>query len=143
MKLAAARSILTAVMILSHGLAGCTRPSAQPGTAGSDTCERCHEEEARFVAYGAHRTVECERCHGPGAEHARAGDGPRRPMSLGDVALCLSCHRRGADPSGNVTSTIGSFEDHLRTLERAHRIKLDRRKSGTDCVGCHDPHLLE
>jgi hypothetical protein len=64
-------------------------------------------------------------------------------MSLGDVDLCLSCHNRGADASSGVVSTIGTFEDHLTELERDHRVKLDRQKSGADCVYCHDPHLLE
>jgi len=64
-------------------------------------------------------------------------------MSLGDVDLCLSCHEEGAASSSRLVPTIESFEDHLRALERDHRIKLDRQKSGTDCVYCHDPHLLE
>jgi hypothetical protein len=139
----AALPIAAAAAILASGLASCTSPPAAPGAgalAGSGSCATCHEEEARLWGYGAHRNVECERCHGPGAEHARGGGGR---MSLGDVDLCLSCHREGADPSGKVVSTIESFEAHLRTLERDHRIKLDRQKSGTDCVYCHDPHLLE
>ena len=142
----AARSFAMALAIVVVSLVSCTSPRSEAegsDLAGSDSCAACHEQEARFSRYGAHRTVECERCHGPGAEHARADDGPRRRMSLGDVDLCLSCHRQGADPSPDVVSTIVSFEDHLRELERDHRIKLDRRKSGADCVYCHDPHLLE
>jgi hypothetical protein len=111
--------------------------------AGSDRCATCHEQEARFRRYGAHRTVDCERCHGPGAEHARADGRARLTTSLEGADLCLSCHKQGADPSSGAVSAIESFEDHLRTLERDHRIKLDRRKSGTACVYCHDPHLLE
>jgi len=64
-------------------------------------------------------------------------------MDLGDAELCLSCHRQGATRRADVVSTVRSFEDHLRELERDHRVKLDRQKSGTDCVYCHDPHLLE
>jgi hypothetical protein len=135
-----------AVAILASSLAGCTGTpvasggGAQDALAGSDSCAACHEEEARLWRYGAHRVVECERCHGPGAGHARGGGGR---MSLGDADLCLSCHAQGAGSSGNVVSTIESFEAHLRALERDHKIKLDRQKSGTDCVYCHDPHLLE
>lgn len=125
-------------------VASCATPVPEGGAlAGSDTCATCHDEEARLSRYGAHRAVECERCHGPGAEHARAAAGSRPRMSLGDVDLCLSCHREGTVPSSGTLSTIRSFEDHLEALEREHRIKLDRRKSGTDCVYCHDPHLLE
>ena len=142
----AARSIATALATVGVSLAGCTgpRPEAEASDfAGSDGCATCHEQEARFSRYGAHRTVECERCHGSGAEHAGADPGSRRRLRLGDVDLCLSCHKQGADASSGVVSTIGSFEDHLTELERDHRIRFDRQKSGADCVYCHDPHLLE
>jgi len=124
-------------LALALALLGCSaadrasRPPA-PASVGSARCAACHEQEGQYWRYGGHRTVACERCHGPGAEHARVESGSRPALSLGDVALCLSCH-----------ATIGSFEDHLEKLEREHRITLDREKSGTDCVYCHDPHLLE
>lgn len=125
-------------------VASCTSPAPEEGAlAGSEACATCHEEEARYSRYGAHRAVECERCHGPGGDHARTDTVSRPRMSLGDVGLCLSCHREGAVPSSGEVSTIRSFEDHLEALERDHRIRLDRRKVGTDCVYCHDPHLLE
>jgi hypothetical protein len=131
-----------ALAIAIFGFANCTSPpEGRSGLAGSESCATCHEQEARFSQYGAHRTVECERCHGPGAEHAAAESGPRPAMSLGDVDLCLSCHKEGAEPS--LVSTIESFEAHLKALERDHRIKLDRQKCGRGCVYCHDPHLLE
>jgi len=63
-------------------------------------------------------------------------------MSLGDVELCLSCHGSPPAPAAKIAG-IGSFEEHLKRLERDHRVELDREKSGTDCVYCHDPHLLE
>jgi hypothetical protein len=146
MKPRAGRSISIALVILACILANCVgRPLGPEGSdlAGNVRCATCHEQESRYCRYGAHRTLECERCHGPGEKHARADSSSRPEMSLGDANLCMSCHKQGADPSSNVVSRIGSFEDHLRKLERDHRIKLDRQKSGTDCVYCHDPHLLE
>jgi hypothetical protein len=146
MKPLAACSVGMALAIVAVGLVGCASPRLGvewSDLAGSDRCATCHEQEARFSRYGAHRTVECERCHGPGAEHARDANGSRHRMSLGDVDLCLSCHKQGPGPSADVVSTIGSFEDHLRKLERDHSVKLDRQKAGADCVYCHDPHLLE
>jgi hypothetical protein len=110
---------------------------------GSDHCNQCHENETRFWEYGPHRVVACEQCHGPGGRHESSDDHFRPKMSLGSVHLCLSCHGDSAGPSVNTVSRIGSFEDHLRSLEEEHRIKLDRKKSGTSCVFCHDPHLLE
>lgn len=146
MKPVAVCSLFVALAFAALGLATCASQMPEPersGLAGSDSCAMCHEQEARFSRYGAHRTVECERCHGPGAKHAEADSDPRPGMNLGDVELCLSCHRQGAGSPPSAVSTIESFEGHLRSLERDHRIKLDRRKSGTDCVYCHDPHLLE
>lgn len=64
-------------------------------------------------------------------------------MSLGGADLCMSCHRSGANTPSNAESMIESLEDHLQDMERDHRIKLDRQKSGVSCVYCHDPHLLE
>jgi hypothetical protein len=110
---------------------------------GSHHCNGCHENETRFWEYGPHRVVACERCHGPGGEHVSSGADSRPKMSLGDAHLCLSCHRDSAEPSVKTVSRIRSLEDHLRSLELRHRIKLDRKKSGTGCVFCHDPHLLE
>jgi hypothetical protein len=112
-------------------------------TVGSEICNQCHENETRFWKYGPHRVVACEQCHGPGGEHVSSDDDSRPKMSLGGVHLCLSCHRDSAEPSLKVVSRIRSFEDHLRNLEEEHRIKLDRKKSGSACVFCHDPHLLE
>jgi len=127
--LALGAALLACVLV---ACAGRSRPPAGTAPVGSARCATCHEQETRFWRYGGHRTVACERCHGPGADHAEAEAEARPAMSLGDVALCLACH-----------PTIGSFEDHLKELEREHRITLDREKSGKDCVYCHDPHLLE
>ena len=110
---------------------------------GSELCGTCHEQELRFCRYGAHRTLECEQCHGPGSEHALADAAARPEMSLGGAGLCLSCHAEGAGSPSEVPSRIKSFEDHLANLEREHRVTLDRKQSGSDCVFCHDPHLLE
>ena len=142
MKPLAACSIAIALLFLA-ACAGRTPGQGSGDLAGNDRCATCHEQEARFCRYGAHRSIDCERCHGRGGEHARHGSGPRPEMSLGGVDLCLSCHREGARSASGVESRIGSFEDHLKRLERDHRVQLDRRKSGADCVYCHDPHLLE
>lgn len=131
----AARFLAILAALLACLLVDCAGRTCAPAGSdlvGSERCATCHEREAQDWRYGGHRTVACERCHGPGADHARAEAAARPAMGLGDVALCVACHR-----------TIGSFEDHLRSLEREHRITLDREKSGTDCVYCHDPHLLE
>lgn len=146
MRSLAACVIPIALAVAAGHLSSCAGPAPERegnGLVGSETCAACHEQEARFCRYGAHRTIECERCHGPGAGHADADSGSRPGMSLGGVDLCMSCHRQGSESSSGEVRGIESFEDHLRELEFEHRIRLDREKSGTDCVYCHDPHLLE
>ena len=110
---------------------------------GSATCGKCHENEAKFLDYGAHHSLACHQCHGLGTEHVQAPANQRPKMSLGDVHLCLSCHQTDAKVANPVVAKIDSFEDHLQQLEKEHRVKFDRKKSGDNCVFCHDPHLLE
>ncbi len=85
---------------------------------GADTCLKCHDEDSKFPVMAIFKTphgqradartpfaqLQCESCHGPGAEHARkkpAGD-PQGPIrSFGAHATtapeqqdgaCLQCH---------------------------------------------------
>ncbi len=134
---------VAAVVGILTACADITARTKDMTTVGSDHCGPCHGDETRFWDYGPHRVVACEQCHGPGGDHVSFVGDSRPRMSLGSTHLCLSCHTESEGLSGNKASTIRSFEDHLRDLEEEHRIKLDRKKSGTGCVFCHDPHLLE
>ncbi|MCA9322511.1 MAG: hypothetical protein KDB53_17345, partial [Planctomycetes bacterium] len=113
---------------------------SQPTNVG---CVNCHDQEVRYCQHGPHQILDCATCHGPGEQHANAGAGPRPELRLGTADLCLSCHQAGSRVDSRVVSTIETFETHLQDLEQDHRIRLDRGKSGQDCVFCHDPHLLE
>ena len=146
MRLPAAFLPLITLAIAVAQLSRCVQPPRETGHdsfAGSASCKACHAQESRYWAYGPHREIDCERCHGPGSGHARSTGPARAAMTLGDTGLCLACHARdGEDATGDI-ATIESFESHLRNLERDHRVTLDRQKSGTGCVYCHDPHLVE
>jgi hypothetical protein len=114
-------------LLLLLALAGCS----PAGLAGTPSCAECHAEQVQHLDYGPHRELTCEECHGTGERHASGGD-PRARMFLGGAEQCVSCHRE-----------IESLETHLQTVERLHKVTLDRKKVGGSCAFCHDPHLLE
>jgi predicted CXXCH cytochrome family protein len=73
---------------------------------GVEVCQGCHEDSYKSFAASAHlRTLKrqrvseqgCEGCHGPGAEHAEAGDPDkirRFPSESPEAirATCTACH---------------------------------------------------
>lgn len=119
----------------------------------NDSCVPCHEdvsltgavEEAKFQdeffdvpdtadetesdEVYEHRTLNCEVCHGPLAEHA-AGD-----EKIGDAVVmrddnwqCLNCHRQLISRPQGFPQFTDSVEDH-RDLG-----------DNTRCIKCHGPH---
>ncbi|MCU0723133.1 MAG: hypothetical protein MUC63_05910 [Planctomycetes bacterium] len=116
------------------------RPSLH---AGSESCRECHEEAHRFWSYRAHKTIACEACHGPLGEHGRKDIEPRPDLFLGGNEQCMTCHRKiGGRPEAAV-SQIESLDAHMKFLEGKHFIRVKRAKSVSQCVFCHDPHLLQ
>lgn len=144
---------------LSTECAACHR-DVHSGQLGSD-CDACHDpsewtrtrfdhDQARFRLTGAHREVECRKCHTPGAVPAKdkrftvetwpAPAAPRfKPLPF---ARCTDCHkdphegRLGTDcASCHTTASFtaeGKAFDHDRTrypLTGAHR--------SVDCAACH------
>jgi DmsE family decaheme c-type cytochrome len=109
-----------------------TAPFPRQGRyVGKDECIRCHGEEARAIAGGAHADVVhsaavmgCETCHGPGFEHAadadNAADKITYPAALPPAAqkvLCGRCHvpqveHHGGDMDGFLAAGIGCVECH-------------------------------
>ncbi len=75
--------------------------SARPVVfAGHEVCENCHPDEAALKASGAHKTVNCESCHGPLAKHAE-DPGTVQPVLPEVAKLCLRCHAKNiAKPAG-------------------------------------------
>jgi hypothetical protein len=90
--------------------------------AGHEVCETCHSDEAALKASGAHKTVNCESCHGPLAKHAD-DPGSVQPV-LPDVAtLCLRCH------SKNIAKPKGFPQTDAKP-----------NSGGKPCDACHKPH---
>uniref|UniRef100_A0A7J2TJM1 Cytochrome c-552/4 domain-containing protein n=1 Tax=Archaeoglobus fulgidus TaxID=2234 RepID=A0A7J2TJM1_ARCFL len=86
----------------------------------SDVCRECHLKVYRIWMSGNHSSVECEVCHGAGAEHAKL----RVKESIvveKSRDFCLICH---GEISGRTAISVVS-EGH---------------GSGVICTYCHDPH---
>ena len=140
-------------------------------------CLTCHASGLQPLAgtQNGYRTppfleggVACERCHGPGREHAaRGGKGPIvNPAKLTGErrdSICAQCHltgmvrvakRRQKDDAyqpGALLSDYSAFfvradaeEDRLKVASHFERFALSRcrRASGDKmwCGSCHDPH---
>lgn len=90
---------------------------------GREFCTECHEENVRQVKGSVHEAIQCENCHGPGANH------PDSVQSLPvDTSreLCLRCHAYLGYPNSN----RGAMPS---VVDRTHR----RRR---ECSNCHNPH---
>lgn len=90
--------------------------------AGQAVCADCHTDELAARNAGTHRTLSCEACHGPAANHA-ADPEKARPAKPQIAALCGRCHE--AD-----TAKPSWFK---QVAAAAHY-------AGTSCESCHQPH---
>ncbi len=77
--------------------------------------------------------VQCEACHGPGSEHAAAGD-PALIQVDTSSKMCGQCHIRG--DAGTIPASGGFIKHH----EQYNEI-LQSPHANLNCVTCHDPHL--
>ena len=98
------------------------------------SCLSCHVHEANYHANGNHKTISCEFCHGPYADHVVDGKKTGElPVRTGDEIkiLCLRCHNKAikARP-GDVIKTV-VMPDHL---------KKQNVKETHTCNQCHYVH---
>ncbi len=99
------------------------REAAHPVVlAGSLACRDCHDEIYMMKANGYHKTLGCESCHSPAADHA---DDPEsvKPTAPRDRKYCPVCHAYdSARPTG-----------FPQINPRSHNpLKA--------CITCHNPH---
>lgn len=91
---------------------------------GREYCADCHRRIVRTLNRStAHSSVECENCHGPGANHPDEIEALPIDTSR---ELCLRCHAL-LDYPDNGRSVVPGIVD---------RTHMRRR----DCVQCHNPH---
>jgi Cytochrome c554 and c-prime len=118
------------------------------------SCLGCHSTAAttsnHFDASQLVPGVNCEACHGPGAEHVAAMNlqqgeqsatlimNPARLTPVASVDYCGACHRTSVDVSLMGVSGI------LTLRFPAYRLERSRCWGSGDarltCIACHDPH---
>lgn len=138
----------------------------------SQYCAGCHTtgydaETQTWVEPG----VQCEACHGPGADHvASTGDRTKivNPADLDfsdQIEVCAQCHSRGKDPSGRFPFPVGyhpggpaklsetfvlstEADDFWPdgTAKRHHMQYQDWRqgvhRDSVGCIFCHNSHTI-
>jgi predicted CXXCH cytochrome family protein len=145
-----------------------------PGYEGADhadfarpvegACLFCHTAATQKLDGG----VDCQRCHGPGSDHAKA---PTRTniTRYGGQDTCLQCHLQStSDPLPHSVLRVGralwsyrpgeplsDYAVHFQEPERTRRSKFEINSHGyrlrqspcvkeangkLDCIRCHDAH---
>jgi hypothetical protein len=90
--------------------------------AGKEACDVvCHGDQVKKLSQGSHKTLSCEGCHGPGADHAESPD--LHKLSILTFSHCVRCH--GEDPSRP--------KWHKQINPKTHY-------AGFVCTECHVPH---
>lgn len=92
--------------------------------AGKAACLECHGDipKAMETKKSGHRTIGCEACHGPLADHA-ANSGTLKPRLPDPRLLCLRCHA----------------EDPARPAFLPQK-DPKRHNPKAACTDCHNPH---
>ena len=91
---------------------------------GSASCLECHTERADVWPVSAHKTVQCEVCHGT-TDECPVKEGSRIPDDT--IRLCLTCHEKmpaRPDSHPQIVPDEHPFDDG----------------EVMPCLECHDPH---
>lgn len=157
----------TALAQATSSTAGPTASPANSGytTRGADTCLGCHDDEsatysagALFKSRHAHRgdkrspfgagQLQCESCHGPGAQHARDSKASSIvSFKAGGKATleqrnqtCLSCHEGGTrhawQASAHDRSKVACSDCHKVHDRHGDPMKVKARETA-QCLTCH------
>ncbi len=105
-------------------------------------CGRCHttgyspegnqDGLPGLVGTWAEPGVKCERCHGPGGQHASNPQGVQMMVDR-DSELCGQCHLRGAPEEVNASGGFIRHHEQYEEIFQSRHITLR-------CVTCHNPH---
>ena len=89
--------------------------------AGHQACEDCHADQIAKKNSSRHKTVNCEACHGPVAQHV--DDPSTTPKKLDSALLCVTCHEK-------IASKPKAFP----------QVASQEHSDGIACDTCHEPH---
>ena len=126
--------------------------------AGHEACAACHPDVAALRVAGRHKSVACEVCHGPGAEHVESpsekrlsaprqrgycplchGYDPGRPSGFPQIdpathnpmRPCVSCHQAHAPETPREPEACGACHG---SIARTHSVS---NHALIACVRCH------
>ena len=141
------------------------------------TCLFCHASRIQAPAKGTinrftgmpflQNGVGCERCHGPGSEHASGRGSIVNPRALPPERrddVCMQCHLEGETritkptrseeqyrPGENLSDYLSIFvredaaSDRRGAVSHVESLAASRCKrasgSAMSCISCHDPHV--
>ncbi|MCF8056109.1 MAG: hypothetical protein K9K37_05680 [Desulfocapsa sp.] len=104
----------------------------------NDACFECHRPIRLIHKEGVHKTVSCEFCHGPYADHIkdgkRVGKLPvKKGMEIKD--LCLRCHNKVIKARPETSIKVIAMPQHLEEK------KVQVTHNCNQCHMVHDPLL--
>ncbi len=110
-------------------------------------CFQCHSTgpvrlAAGFKVEPSESGVQCEACHGPGADHARSLQPIRNPKRLPAAELnqlCGGCHRKPA-AAGDDTDWTNPWNTRHQPPYLARSACFQRSRGALSCLTCHPPH---
>lgn len=108
----------------------------------NESCFACHQWEAKNHSAGTHKTISCEFCHGPWADHVglvrnEYGESYKKTGTLPvkkDVeitTLCLRCHN---------TEIKARSEEVIKTVAMPEHLEEQKVKLTHNCNQCHNVH---
>ena len=116
-------------------------------------CIYCHTTTGTVVEQkivGLTANVNCEKCHGPGAEHVRQAKAMKEPppFSVGsdkwdsesEIQLCGDCHRL---PEAITLKELREYPDKLARFQPVGLLRSQcfiESKGALRCTTCHNPH---
>jgi tetratricopeptide (TPR) repeat protein len=120
------------------------------GRDGVRRCLECHTTNARIARERSgvattDRSIGCERCHGPGANHIQAIAGefpepaianPRLASAAQTVALCAACH----SPKDLKVEPGDRLAPRFASTSLSWSRCYTESGGSLSCVNCHDPH---
>jgi len=101
---------------------------------GNESCQDCHVPAIKKIQKTRHRGLSCESCHGPIADHVRAGKKFAAAKVDKSRWQCENCHLEGINRPEDFPqfSKTGKYGKNVRK----HK-ELDDK---TPCLQCHDAH---